>query len=681
MLSVAPAGWRLSIVPATPRPSPLTPVAGNDVISFAAEAPGQVVTIADPQTGGTLLIGTQRQSGQGVLTPRRMPEFMLLVTGQGIVVDPLSNVIALRITLAGFVLSGARGGLALFPSPPMTEVILEAARLTRTFEFPRQTTDDLVRRAAQQAIAAAVAQPLARGPKRRALAEIMIGLGLGPEAQTLLRITMKDDPKEAASPVTNGLAAIAALLAGRPGEAGDLSDPRLTGTDEIALWRAIQTAMADEGSSAAATVLATTVPLLFTYPQELRRHFLPLALETMILGGETEAAGRLLAQRDQDPDLDYANALLARARGDNDAALALFDKVTNSKSAFDHARAATSATELRLAMGQLDAKGAADALEARLYAWRGDGRDLASRLRIAELRRKTGAWRAVLAQYRGAKADFPGRAAEIDRSMKEAFASVPRDPALDVMPATELVALLEENADLMDDGPDGEPMRVRLAEKLMALDLPKRADSLLTKLMRTAPPGPSRAGFGATLATVRLREGDADGAILALSESSSADMPDGVRERRSLIRARVEAKRGATASALDALSGSRGQEADEARAAIFEQASDWPGARDALAVLSGRVVPESGMLDGPQLQVVLRLATAATRAGDDATLASLREKLRTRIGTGPQADMFRLLTAEPVRGTADLGRARAEMGLARALTADSNTPRPAAKAP
>jgi hypothetical protein len=166
-----------------------------------------------------------------------------------------------------------------------------------------------------------------------------------------------------------------------------------------------------------------------------------------------------------------------------------------------------------------------------------------------------------------------------------------------------------------------------------------------------------------------------------LSESSSADMPDGVRERRSLIRARVEAKRGATASALDALSGSRGQEADEARAAIFEQASDWPGARDALAVLSGRVVPESGMLDGPQLQVVLRLATAATRAGDDATLASLREKLRTRIGTGPQADMFRLLTAEPVRGTADLGRARAEMGLARALTADSNTPRPAAKAP
>ena len=59
----------------------------------------------------------------------------------------------------------------------------------------------------------------------------MIGLGLGAEAQTLLRITMKDDPAEAASPATHGLAAIAALLAGRPGEATELKDPRLNGTD------------------------------------------------------------------------------------------------------------------------------------------------------------------------------------------------------------------------------------------------------------------------------------------------------------------------------------------------------------------------------------------------------------------------------------------------------------------
>jgi len=681
MLFPAQVGWRLSIVAASPAPTAIAQQIANNVMTFPAEAPGQVVAIADPRTGGTLLVGTQRVSGQGVLVERRTPEFILPVTGQGIVVEPQSDAISLALTKAGFVLSGLPGGLALSPAQPAAEATMAAARLTRMFEFPRQTTETLAWRAKQQAVAAAVSPLLTRGPKRHAAAESMLGLGRGAEAQTLLRVTMKDDPREAASPATVGLAAIAALLAGRLQDAGELADPHLTGSDEVALWRAIQTAMADEESPAAAAVFATTAPLLFTYPDELRRRFLALALETMILGGQADAAAPLLAQRADDPRLAYARALLKQAQGDNDAALTLLDGVADTRSMLDHARASVRATELRLTMGQLDNKAAADALEARLYAWRGDRRELALRLRIAELRGKDGAWRAVFAMLRGARADFPGQAAEIDRRLQQAFAAVPRDPSLGKMAPTELIAMLDENAELMANGPDGQPMRALLAEKLMALDLPKQADALLTKLMRAAPFGPARAGFGATLATLRLGEGDADAAILALSESNSADMGDAVRQRRALIIARVEAKRGDPRGAAESLAGDRTPEADEARAAIFEQAKDWPSARDALATLASRVVPDTGVLDARQLQVVLRLATAATRADDDTTLASLREKLRGRIGTGPQADLFRVLTAAPVRGTADLGRARTEIGFARAVAADLLAKKPAARTP
>jgi len=686
ILTPARTGWLISMVSATPRPTALTPVLINEGMTFPADAPGQVVAIADPVTGATLLIGTQRVSGQSVLTQRRTSEFELPVTGQGIVVEPLSDAIGLRITQTGFVLSGARNGLHLSPPRAMDDAAIAAARLTRLFEFPRQTRETLSNRAKQQAVAAAITPSLKRGPQRVALAQSMIGLGMGAEAETLLRIAMKDDPREAANPATIGLAAVAALLAGRPNEAGDLADPRLTGTDEIAMWRAIQTAMSDEGSPAAAAVLATTAPLLLTYPPELRARVLPLAMETMILGGQADAAAPLLAQREHDPDLAYARALLKQAQGDNEGALKLLDALAETRSTLDHARAESRAVELRLTMGQLDGKGAADALEKQLFAWRGDGRELALRLRIADLRRKAGAWRSVFAMLRGAKADFPGQAADIDRRLKEAFAAVPRDPSLDKMEPTELIGLLDENAELMADGPEGEPMRSLLAEKLMALDLPKRADPLLTKLMRAAPYGPARAGFGATLATLRLREGDGDGAILALSESNSADMGDAVRERRSLIAARVEAKRGDLPGAVEALSATHTQDADEERAAILERSQDWAGARDALTVLAARMVPEPcvspcGPLDSAQLAVVLRLATAATRAGDDATLGALRDRLRTRIGPGPQGDMFRLLTAQPVRGTADLGRARAEMGVARSVAADMGAKKAAARTP
>jgi hypothetical protein len=670
MLFPDPLGWRLSVVPTTPKPVAFAETAIDGNITFAAGAPGQVVAITDPRSGGTLLVGTQRLSGQGVLVARQTSEFNLPVTGQGIVVEPLSDAISLRVTNAGFRLSGGQSGLAMSPPQPMPEATLAAARLTRRFEFPRQTTETLVQRAKQQKVAVARAPLLKRGPLRHALAQTMLGLGLGAEVRTLLRVTMEDDPREADSPSTIGLAAIAALLANRPAEAGGIMDPRLTGTDEVALWRAILLAMQDDASPAAAAVLATTAPLLFTYPPEMRHRVLPLAMETMIRGGQTDAAAPLLAERQDDPRLAYARAMLKQAQGDNAGALAMFDALTNSRSDFDHARAAARATELRLAMGKLDNKAAADALQAQLYAWRGGAGELALRLRIAELRQKDEDWRAAFAMLRRARVDFPEHAAEVDRRLKDAFAAVAHDPSLAKMEPTELIAMLDENAALMPDGADGEPMRQLLAQKLMALDLPKQADPVLQKLMRAARFGPARAGFGATLATLRLREGDADGALVALSESNSADMDDAVRERRAVITAQVEATRGNVSEAIATLAGDQTLEADEARAVIQEHAKDWPAARDALARLVARVIPDGGMLNDAQLQVVLRLATAATRANDDATLASLREKLGARIGSGAQADMLRLLTAPSVRSTADLPQARADLGAMRAVADD-----------
>src|SRR6202042_416006 len=109
-------------------------------------------------------------------------------------------------------------------------------------------------------------------------------LGLAAEAESLLRMASDQDPKEAASASTKALTAIAALLAGRPDESGELMDPKLDGTDEIAFWRAVREAVQDEGSPRAAAVFTTTAPLVFQYPKPIREHILPLIVETMIQG-------------------------------------------------------------------------------------------------------------------------------------------------------------------------------------------------------------------------------------------------------------------------------------------------------------------------------------------------------------------------------------------------------------
>jgi hypothetical protein len=107
--------------------------------------------------------------------------------------------------------------------------------------------------------------------------------------------------------------------------------------------------------------------------------------------------------------------------------------------------------------------------------------------------------------------------------------------------------------------------------------------------------------------------------------------------------------------------------ADEGRASILERANDWPAAQRALADYVAKAVPREGRLDDGQRRILLRFATAAARAGDEATLAALRQREAARMETGPLADMFRLLTADQVRGVGDLKRSGQEATLARAL--------------
>ena len=65
-LSKGPQGWTVAALAAAPQPLPFAPQADNAQLSVVAREPGGVLAIADPATGGTLLVGTQRQAGQAM---------------------------------------------------------------------------------------------------------------------------------------------------------------------------------------------------------------------------------------------------------------------------------------------------------------------------------------------------------------------------------------------------------------------------------------------------------------------------------------------------------------------------------------------------------------------------------------------------------------------------------------
>ncbi|HYZ24694.1 MAG TPA: tetratricopeptide repeat protein [Rhodopila sp.] len=666
-LTPMPRGWRIALLPAAPRLQPIGVALNSGALNMALEEAGEVITMTDTQTGGTLLVGTQRRPGAGIMIPRHTAEFELRPTLQGVVLAPFSDHLTLKRSATGFQVTGGPEGLYMSAAESMNDSLVDAALLQRRFTFPAMKPAALMQLLTRQIAEAAAAPPLARGPLNHRAAETMLALGMAPEAQSLLRVAAEQDPREATSADNAALGAIAALLAGRVGEADALSDHRLDGSDEIALWRAVREAMLDEGSPGAAAVFSTTAPLALAYPDNLRDHILPLILETMVQGGELVSARHMLEERQDDPRLAYARALLRQAEGDIDGALALLDSLAQDRDPFDSSRAAVRAVELRLANKKLTTEQAADALDRLLYLWRGDARELALREHLAELRAKTSRWADALELLRQAETDFPAQASSIHERLLETFAAMIHDTNGQHLRPIEFVSLVDENADLLGDNAITDGVDQQLADDLLTLDLPQRAKTVLENLIKRSTADIAKGRYGYSLAAIRAREGDAAGALATLDAYAGGPLPDDLAENRLLLRAASKAQLGDTAAAIELLATLHTRRAVEERAHVLENAQDWAGAEQAWADCVALTVPATGTLDEAQTQTVLRLASATARARDDAGLAALRARFGTRIGPGPLGDMFRLLTAQPVRTTADIARSGKEATLAAAL--------------
>ncbi|MEO8716557.1 MAG: hypothetical protein ABI369_16250, partial [Acetobacteraceae bacterium] len=588
VLARVPEGWRLALRENPPPPRSIEATPARGALALAVVKPGRVAAIADPLGGGTLLIGTQLDAGQATKAARQAPEFALLRTSQGVAVEPLSDRLQLEQTKEGFRLFDAGGTLALAPRSLPDRLLADADGLTRRFDLPSRPTEELAARLRDELAAAAAAPPLGRGRLRLEAARTAIALGLGQEALGTLRAAAADDPHLANDPELLGLEGLASLLADRPEEANTLLAPSLSGSDEIALWRALREAMLAP-TPAVASVLASTAPLLLTYPDAVRRRLLPLALETMQTQSEAKAAGTLLAARPADPHLALARAMQAEADGDAKAALAGYDALFAGRDRFDRVRAAMRTVDLRLTDKQITPQQGIVALERLDMVWRGDRTELAVRERLAALRLDVGAWQPALALLRDSAARFPDAAAEVRERMRSAVARLLADDATRAMAPLDFVALLEENADLLGAAASGPAMQARLADRLLALDLPDAAAPLLERLMRDAPPDAGRAASGARLAALRLAAGDGPGAQAALVASEvAAELPAALTERRAMLSAQAAARTGDVAASVTALAALGTAEADRARADILERAGDLPGALAALTALADR---------------------------------------------------------------------------------------------
>ena len=681
-----PAGWSVLAIGGTAQARPVAPIRIEQVgnhLSLPSSNVGAVISVPDPETGGLLLVGTQRTPGQGIPMRRRGPDFNLLPSYQGVVIEPLSDLVQLRATGKGFDLtSTADGGVLVSGTPDSTrqEAMEKSSHMSRIFDFPNQPNDGLLRRLQAAVASSASAPPQSKAEPRRKVAESMLALGLASEAQGVLGLAASGDARSSENAQQAGLAAVAALLTGHPDDAGGLDDPRLSNSDETEFWRAVRAAKRREGDPSAAQTFAGLVPLLMDYPQPLRDRLLPLVVETLALGGQPEAAERLTKHFSDNPDLDLARGLLKQARVSDDAqALAIFDRLSSSTDRLVRLRAAQRAAEMRLASGKAGAKETAATLAKLLLAWRGDEREYDLRLRVAQLQSDSAQPRASLKLLHETADLWPDRRVAIRELLTAVLTRALGPEQQATLSPFDLVTLAEENAAHMPTGDASLELAVQLADRLMVLDLPKRAAPLLERLAKAAPPGVAKAVFGGRLAGLRQQLGDPAGALEALNTSVADSLPASLLESRTMTFAEAVASQGDMVSADRALIALDTDAGDHLRAKLKESAKDWPGAMQAWKAVMARSVPAAGILSEAQAQIVVRVASAAAQGGDNQTLAALRQSHANRLPAGPSADLFMLLTGQPVSGPADLGVVSRDVALAKAVPSNLRLSAPPAK--
>ncbi len=622
-----------------------------------AARPSRVVSLTDPLTGGPLLIGLVAQAAPRQLVTRGLADLDLLETFLGVAVLARADRVALRSGAERFLLSVEGGSVALAAEP--SEGQFAALGMTRSFDLPAQPMPALLERLRSQQAAVASAAPLLRAEPRLATAQTLLALGLPQEAQAMLRLAAQESPESALDRRQAFLTGMAALLAGRPGEAVGL-DAELPGSDELLLWRSLRAAMLGD-AQAAAPGLAATWPLLAAYPEGLRRRVLGPAAEALVEGGQHAAARRLIESAAEDPAILLAQAMLEEATGQPARALEAYAAAANGRDRLMRARALRRSIELRLATGRLDAAGAARAMESALFAWRGDAREVAMRERIAALRRESGDPRAALNLLRETETLFPEQAGSLRGPIQAAFLH-----ALETEAPLGAVALYDAHPELLPQGEAGEGMLTLLTERLLALDLPDRAAGLLRRAMERAPAGEGRAALGARLAALRLGERDAEGALSALSASSAPRLPAPLVQTRSLLAAQAEARRGNRDLAVEALQ-ALGPAGDEPLSELLADGRDFVGAAAALGRHLNSLPAGGEPLSEAQQRLVLRQAALLAMAGDERGLAQHRGRFAAQLAAGPMAGAFDALTTDPVRGLADLPRLARELNLFRSF--------------
>ncbi|MET0547616.1 MAG: hypothetical protein ABWZ40_15055, partial [Caulobacterales bacterium] len=341
-------------------------------------------------------------------------------------------------------------------------------------------------------------------------------------------------------------------------------------------------------------------------------------------------------------EVKLVQAKVKEMNGDSDSAMALLSDLTKSPREPTAVKAAFEVTRLGVERGKMTPAQAIDSLEALRFRWRGDSIELETIRRLGSLYVSVGRTRDGLGVMRAATLRFPDQPAarRMAQDMSGIFDQLFLHGGADRLDPIVAVGLFYEFKDLTPIGADGDYMIRRLADRLVAFDLLPQAEQLLVHQVDNRLHGLAKAQVATELAAIQLADRRPQDALVTISSSRVARLPDELNRQRRLLQAAALAAVARFENAIELLDLDRSREAERLRADVMWRMADWQGA----AASFQKLLPPPGKGDKPlpadQEDMVLRAAIALQFADDQAGLDKLDAQYRTVMDLGARSSAF-----------------------------------------
>ncbi len=643
---------------------------------------GPVLEVTDPSFGDRLFIVPVGAQGLGSGVERALPEFNILPSFQGLVIQALSDALQVARNQQEVLLTG-NGPLALAGgpvdlAPEEEEALPQRPRLFDLVAWrgPRGRAFTTLRQERLRALVSA--RPRARPSARLELARFLFAHGLASEALGHLDEIVKERRDLAKAPQIVLMRAAGRFLRDDFEAAAEiLEDPGLAGEWEADLWRAAVAARAQDWESAASG-FAQTNALIADYPRVVRARLSLLAAEAALQNGNTTVAGERLAElaADRPPPgqwdrLRFLQGLKADLDGDAATARRIWQQVAQGQDRPARARARLALVDLNLAQEKITPEEAIAELERLRFAWRGDYFEFALLERLSDLYLGALDYRKALNMLRQTASylkDFR-RSEAVGQKMRAIFSQVYLGGGADQLPPLTALGLYEEFRELTPVGAEGDKMIAALADRLVQVDLLDEAGDLLEAQVEDRLSGLEKARVGSRLALTRLLDKAPAEALKALDASAGRGLPADLARERRYLRAKALAGVNRGEEALKILKAEKSRSALELRAEIETKLGRWAAVAETLSRLLPEVPAQGEPPSDQGRRTILSVAVAMSLAKDQAGLRTLKQRFGPSMARTDEQETFALLVDAEVGGTAPVAEILTRAGHAEAFLA------------